>query len=79
MQAVGVLNSHLSGRYSATNAVRWSECRLSPAAALMSNPAAASHIVDGVGHYNSCFTLVSRGTCYCIQLPTDCLILVSLL
>jgi len=49
------------------------ECRVSLAPALMSSPAAASHIVNVVCHCCTCFTLASRGTGCCLQLSNDCL------
>jgi len=49
------------------------ECRVSLAPALMSSPAAASHIVNVVCHYCTRFTLASRWTCCCLPLSIDCL------
>ena len=53
-------------------------CRVSLAPALMSSPAAESHIVDVVFHYCTRFTLASSGTGCCIQLPTNCLTCIPL-
>ncbi len=55
------------------------DCRVSLAAAFMSSPAAAIHIVNVVCHYCTRFTLASRGTCCCLQLSIDCLSLVPLI
>ncbi len=49
------------------------DCKVSLAAAFMSSPAAASHIVNVVCHYCTRFTLASRWTCCCLPLTIDCL------